>query len=147
MNKDLISIGNCGEYFVAGELERHGFTVAVPMSNVKDFDILAISRNDNSKQFAIQVKTQSGSKREWTLSKKNEDLIGNNIVYVFVLLNGLEMPQYYIVPSKTVANSIKASHQNWLKTPGKNGKEHNDSSMRKFSLNDDHFLNNWSVFD
>lgn len=37
-----ISTGNCGEYFVAAELERRGFTAAVPMSNTKDFDILAI---------------------------------------------------------------------------------------------------------
>lgn len=50
-----ISTGNAGEYFVAGELERHGFTVAVPISNVKDFDILAINR-ETYEQFAIQVK-------------------------------------------------------------------------------------------
>ena len=35
---NTISIGNAGEYFVAGELERRGFTCAVPMSNTKDFD-------------------------------------------------------------------------------------------------------------
>ena len=34
-----INIGNAGEYFVAGELERRGFTVGVPMSNVKDYDL------------------------------------------------------------------------------------------------------------
>ena len=55
-NSNNISTGNAGEYFVAGELERHGFTVAVPMSNVKDFDILAINR-ETYDQFAIQVKT------------------------------------------------------------------------------------------
>lgn len=37
MNSNNISVGNAGEYFVAGELERHGFTAAVPMSNTKDF--------------------------------------------------------------------------------------------------------------
>ena len=41
-NETNVNIGNSGEYFVAGELERRGFTVAVPMSNVKDFDILAV---------------------------------------------------------------------------------------------------------
>ena len=55
-NSMNVSTGNAGEYFVAGELERHGFTVAVPMSNVKDFDILAINRI-TYEQFAIQVKT------------------------------------------------------------------------------------------
>lgn len=44
--KNSISVGNSGEYFVAGELERRGLTVAVPMSNVKDFDILAINRSN-----------------------------------------------------------------------------------------------------
>ena len=38
-NATNVNTGNSGEYFVAGELERRGFTVAVPMSNVKDFDI------------------------------------------------------------------------------------------------------------
>ena len=51
MNSNNISIGNAGEYFVAGELERHGFTVAVPMSNTKDFDILVINRVSH-KQYA-----------------------------------------------------------------------------------------------
>ena len=81
-----VSIGNAGEYFVAGELERNGFTVAVPMSNVKDFDILAIQRETN-KQFAIQVKTTSYKQRRWTLSRKNEELEEDNILYVFVALN------------------------------------------------------------
>ena len=52
-NETNVNIGNAGEYFVAGELERRGFTVAVPMSNVKDFDILAIDR-ETHKQIAIQ---------------------------------------------------------------------------------------------
>lgn len=43
-NDTNVNIGNSGEHFVAGELEHRGFTVAVPMSNVKDFDILAIDR-------------------------------------------------------------------------------------------------------
>ena len=51
-----VSIGNCGEYYVAAELERRGFTVAVPMSNVDNFDILARSKKTN-KQYSIQVKT------------------------------------------------------------------------------------------
>ena len=70
-NDSNVNIGNSGEYFVAGELERRGFTVAVPMSNVKDFDLLAIERNTH-KQIAIQVKTTGYKQKKWTLSKKNE---------------------------------------------------------------------------
>ena len=60
--KNCISIGNSGEYFVAGELERRGFSVAVPMSNTPMFDLLAIQRDKLSNQVAIQVKTTSGKK-------------------------------------------------------------------------------------
>ena len=140
--KNNISTGNAGEYFVAGELERHGFTVAVPMSNTKDFDILAINR-ETYKQFAIQVKTTSYKQKSWTLSQKNENLIGDNIIYFFVSLNELDIPEYHIVPSKVVAKSVKESHQLWLDTPGKKGQKHKDNPIRKFSDIEDKYLNNW----
>lgn len=141
--KDLISIGNSGEYFVAGELERHGLTAAVPMSNTKDFDILAIQRDEPYKQFAIQVKTTSNNQRKWTLNAKNECLIGNNIIYIFVLIFEDKAPEYHIVPSKIVASDISESHRKWLDTPGKNGQKHNDSTIRKFSDKDNKYLNRW----
>ena len=141
-NNTKVSTGNAGEYFVAGELERHGFTVAVPMSNVKDFDILAIDRS-TFKQFAIQVKTTGYRQKKWTLSKKNEDLQGDNIIYFFVSLNEMDVPEYHIVPSKIVAETIKRSHQEWLSTPGKHGQPHNDNTIRSFSDINDVYLNRW----
>ncbi len=141
-----ISTGNAGEYFVAGELERHGFTVAVPMSNVKDFDILAINR-ETYKQFAIQVKTRSTKDKIWPLSIKNENIIGDNIIYFFVSLNDLNIPEYHIVPSTIVAKTIKENHKKWLETPGKKGQQHNDNPIRKFSDYDDKYLNNWSCLE
>ena len=144
MKKDLVSIGNCGEYFVAAELERRGFTVAVPMSNTPNFDILAVNRSDSNKQYLIQVKTQSSKKAEWKLNVKNEKLIGDNIVYVFVVLNEYDSPDYYIVPSKTVAETISKGHREWLNTPGRNGQKHNDNSMRVYRLSEDsEFKNAW----
>ncbi len=140
--KNNISTGNAGEYFVAGELERHGFTVAVPMSNTKDFDILAIDR-ETYKQFAIQVKTTGYKQKVWTLSAKNEDLVGDSIIYFFVSLNELDVPEYHIVPSSIVAKTVRESHQEWLNTPGKKGQKHNDNPMRKFSDLDNKYLNNW----
>lgn len=142
MKKNNISTGNAGEYFVAGELERHGYTVAVPMSNTKDFDVLAIDR-DSYKQFAIQVKTTSYKQKVWSLGKKNETLEGDNIIYFFVSLNELDIPEYHIVPSSIVAKTIREEHQEWLKTPGRHGQPHNDNDMRKFADKDDKYLNNW----
>ena len=140
--KNNISTGNAGEYFVAGELERHGFTVAVPMSNTKDFDILAINR-ETFKQFAIQVKTTGYKQKVWTLSEKNEKLLGDNIIYFFVSLNELDTPEYHIVPSNIVANTIKLEHSTWLNTLGKKGQKHKDNPIRKFQDKDDKYLNNW----
>lgn len=141
-----VNIGNSGEYFVAGELERRGFTVALPMSNVKDFDILAINRN-TYEQFAIQVKTTGYKHKKWTLSEKNEKLVGDNIVYVFVSLNNLDAPEYHIVPSKIVADTITVEYQKWLQTPGLKGQKHNPTSMRDFWDKNDDYLNRWDYLD
>ena len=141
-NHTNVNIGNSGEYFVAGELERRGFTVALPMSNVKDFDILAINR-ESYEQFAIQVKTTGYKQKKWTLSAKNETLVGDNIVYIFVSLNELDMPEYHIVPSKIVAETIAKEYQIWLHTPGKKGQQHNDTDIRNFYDKEDRFLNKW----
>lgn len=143
-NEANVNIGNSGEYFVAGELERRGFTVAVPMSNVKDFDILAINR-ETYEQFAIQVKTTGYRQKKWTLSKKNEELVGDNIFYVFVSLNELDTPEYHIVPSIVVSEVIKTAHQKWLETPGKRGQKHNDTNIRVFLDEDDIYYDKWSL--
>ena len=129
--KNTVSIGNCGEYFVAAELERRGFTVAVPMSNVKDFDILAIHRETNRK-IAVQVKTCQGKKGQWFLHQKCEELYDDDTYYVFISLNELDPPEYYIVESKTIARSAKEGYALWIKQ-GKDGKR-KETKMRKFTF-------------
>lgn len=37
MKKNNVSTGNCGEYFVAAELERRGFSVAVPKKRINGY--------------------------------------------------------------------------------------------------------------
>lgn len=145
-NDTNVNTGNAGEYFVAGELERRGFTVAVPMPNVKDFDLLAINRT-SFEQFAIQVKTTGYKQKKWTLNQKNENLIGEHVVYVFVSLNELDTPEYHIVPSKIVAETIKREHAAWLKAPGKDGQPHKDTNIRNFFDKDDVYLDAWKYLD
>lgn len=140
-----INIGNAGEYFVAGELERRGFTVGVPMSNVKDYDLLCV--NKDGKQFALQVKTTSDGKNKWMLSRKNERILSDNVYYVFVHLHQLDNPTYFIVPCRIVAETISKSHQNWLNTPGKNGEQHKDSDLRTIEFEDDIYLNKWEYLN
>ena len=132
MKENTVSIGNSGEYFVAAELERRGFTVAVPMSNTKDFDILAINRETN-RQVALQVKTNRGKGKYWLLNKKSEELKGDNIYYVLLCLNELEQPEYYIVESELIADSMQKGYQQWLQEEGKKEKRH-ETTMRKFAF-------------
>lgn len=115
------------------------------MSNVENFDILAIHRK-TYKQYAIQVKTTCYKQRKWTLTAKNETLVGDNIIYVFVSLNNLENPSYHIVPSTIVAKTIKENHQKWLNTPSKTGAKHHDNNLRNFKDKEGIYLNNWNVF-
>jgi hypothetical protein len=83
--------------------------------------------------FAIQVKTSQINNRKCILNKKSELSISDSHYYIFVSLKGeLERPDYFIVPSKTLAKIVKESHSKWLKTPGKNGQAHKDTDMRKF---------------
>ena len=151
---DTISVGNAGEYFVAGELMRRGYTVAFPLTNTPDYDILAIHK-ESKRQLAIQVKTSKdtyltdgGKERKlhkWRLTKKAESLQSDNMYYVFVILNGLEMPQYYIVPSKTVAERVKTDYEEWLKQPGAKGQPHKDNNVRNFISYNDEYKDNWNV--
>lgn len=132
MKENTVSIGNSGEYFVAAELERRGFTAAVPMSNTKDFDILAINR-ETYRQVAIQVKTNRGECKYWLLNKKSEELCGKDIYYILISLNELEQPEYYIVESALIAESMKKGYQQWLQEKGKKEKRH-ETTMRKFAF-------------
>lgn len=127
-----ISIGNSGEYFVAAELERRGFTAAVPMSNTKDFDILAINR-ETQRQVALQVKTNRGKAKSWMLTKKSEDICGKDIYYVFISLNELEEPEYYIVESDLIAESMREGYKRWI-TDDKTGEKRHETTMRKFAF-------------
>lgn len=141
-NERNVNIGNSGEYFVAAELERRGLICAVPMSNVKVFDLLAINP-DTLEQFAIQVKTTEKKSKDWLLSEKNECFFGANFFYVFVSLNYLEQPEYHIVPSEVVARRIKADYEEWLITPGRNGQKHNTNNKRHFKDRANEYLDKW----
>ena len=92
------------------------------IKNNDSIDIHASKLEDNNNMFAIQVKSTQHNIRKWMLNKKVENVHSKNMFYVFVCLKGLEeRPDYFIVPSKTLATLVKKSHQKWLDTPGKKG--------------------------
>jgi hypothetical protein len=128
--------GVSGEYFVAAELSRRGFVASITLRNTRGIDILASNANA-TKSVGIQVKTRQDAGTEWVLTKKAEELpegdVAQNLFYVFVSLNGRAAPSFHIVSRKEVAKYIRDNHQQWLNTPGRDGRAHQDNPMRKFS--------------
>lgn len=139
-----ISIGSCGEFFVAAELERRGFTVALPMGNTPTFDILAIDRKTN-RQIAIQVKTTSYKRKCWKLGVKNERIQSKNIFYIFVCLNQMDTPAYHIVPSAVVAEEISKRYREWLNSLNRKGEPHKENTIREFHDKENRYLDQWNV--
>ena len=139
-------IGSAGEYFVAGELSRHGLVAALTMAGTDAFDILAV--NSSGRQFAIQVKTTKDRRATWLLGKKDEEAVGEHLFYVFVRLNGEELPECYVVPSVVVAEEIRTRHRRWLDAPGRGGAAHKDTDMREFQIeaHDPRYYRRWDYF-
>lgn len=139
--------GIAGEYLVAGELSRRGIIASITLRNTRGIDIVATNK-DASKSIGIQVKASSGSQRSWILNKKGEDFYSDTLFYVFVNLKGSdERPDFFIVPSKIVADHIKHGHADWLSRPSRKGSPHQDSTMRKFSDVESKYLEQWSVLN
>lgn len=137
--------GVAGEYFVAAELSRRGYLASITLRNTKGVDILC-SNADATKTVAIQVKTNRRSNREWMLNQKAESFYANNHFYVFVNLHDNEQqPDYFIVPSIVVATHAKETHASWLAAPGKDGRTHVDTTMRKFADLNEEYLKRWDL--
>ena len=137
--------GVAGEYFVAAELSRRGHIASISLRNTRGIDILATNK-EASRSITIQCKTTQLAHRTWVLNEKSEDFVSDEHFYVFVALGGtLERARYHIVPSRAVADHISKSHQHWLRTPGRAGRQHVDNSMRKFSDPSDEYLEKWDL--
>ena len=137
--------GVAGEYFVAAELSRRGLIASISLRNTRGIDILATNK-DATRSVTIQCKTNQIGNQKWMLSEKSETFFAPNHYYVFVGLGApTERPRFHIVPSKTVAKIVKNDHQTWLRTPGKKGQKHVDSPMRRFSDQNDEYLDKWNL--
>jgi hypothetical protein len=120
------STGLSGEYFVAAELLRRGFSVGITMGNAKSIDILAEKKG---KQFIIQVKAIFKRKNTgWPMMK---DKVRTDHIYVFVNLNGDKMsgPEYYICTGKEAKRKVKQYETRGILSIG--------------SLKGDEYLGNW----
>ena len=98
------STGLSGEYFVAAELYRRGWSVGMTIGNAKAVDVFA--EKDN-KRIAIQVKAIYKRKNVgWPIMLGK---IKKGCFYIFVNLNADKMdpPDYYICTSDEASAKVK----------------------------------------
>ena len=86
------SSGLSGEYFVAAELYRRGYSVGMTIGNAKAVDLFA---EKDGTVHQIQVKTIRNKKSiGWPLMKEG---VKEDVIYIFVNLNDIAEPDYYIL--------------------------------------------------
>ncbi len=141
MTKQII--GNAGEYFIAYILSKEGFIVTVTLGRTIYYDLIVI--NPKNKTIKIQVKTtQHPNINEFVVSKKTENFIEDDLFYAFVRLKEINnLPDFWILPSKIVADIVKKTYENWLKTPAKNGGEHKETPLRTFCIKSKFLPSGW----
>ena len=129
MNTDKNCTHLAGEYFVAAELYKRGFSVAITLGNAKSIDMYAEKNTStvNVQVKAIKSKTSGG----WPIQ---ETQIKQNIVYVFVCLNAVSAsPQYFICKSEEASKYVKQ-----YKTRG---------IIQYSNLNSSDYENRWDKLD
>lgn len=139
-------IGAAGEHFVMFELYRRGIMVGQPPQGVPQIDLLVL---DEAAQVLknLQVKTRSkGADGGWHMKLKHETLTSSRLFYVFVDM-APDSPIAYVIPSKVVAEVVSRSHATWLAIPGKGGRPHGQTDMRRilpsYSFRVDGFPDGW----
>lgn len=94
-----------GEFFVAAELSRRGFNVALTMGNAKRVDLII---EDQGRTIPIQVKAIA--KRQnvgWPMPTDISKIIGG-VIYVLVVLGAVDVrPQYFILSGSDVRRLTK----------------------------------------
>lgn len=136
--------GVAGEYFVAAELSRRGYVASITLRNTRGIDIL-VSNSDATRSVGVQVKCTQGNFRSWLVKKLDSDELASNLFFVFVSMNGLGEPAYYVVPKNVVAESVEADHSKYLADGEIRGLVRKDTAMRKFRDSDGRFRDRWDL--
>ena len=122
--------GLSGEYFVAAELYRRGWSVGMTIGNAKAVDLFA---EKNEKIVAIQVKAIYKRKNVgWPIM---QDKVKPDCFYVFVNLNADKMisPDFYICTSEETKSRVKQYATRGI--------------VDLSSLNNEQFLNRWDKLE
>ncbi|MEK6544399.1 MAG: hypothetical protein AABZ44_08205 [Elusimicrobiota bacterium] len=147
MNNEKSSRGNASQFFVAGELCRRGYSAVVTMGNTPNTDILC-SNIEGTRFVHIQVKTFVPGNPTCSLGAKAEKYFGENFFWVLggIPLSGSKSNfEYFIIPAYDMSKNVLEAHSLWLKTPGKKGQSHNQTTIRTVHLPPHKSLSGWDI--
>ncbi len=111
---DKALIRAAGEHAVVSELSRRGALAALVDEGARGVDVLA---RKGGRSVSIQVKTKRPGVREWPLRKKLPEEAD-----FFVLVNLSDPPEFYVVPTATLAAWVEEDFREWVGTPGRGGR-------------------------
>lgn len=102
MKADRNSSHLSGEFFVAAELYRRGYSVGMTLGNAKAVDLIV---DRGTKAVPIQVKTiRDKYSAGWPMWKED---VKPGVLYVFVCLNGPDArPDYFILTSREAKSKV-----------------------------------------
>ena len=105
--------GMQGVYLVASELSKRGFIVSPTSRGAAGADLL-VTDQKYERTFSVQVKTNKKTFGFWLVGKKAKEISSNSHIYVLVNIkrDGKEI-EYFVVPSKIVAQNPGLSDENW----------------------------------
>jgi hypothetical protein len=111
MEKQLTGIS--GEFFVAAELAKRNYQVALSLGNAKGVDLFATNQITNN-TYEIEVKTLRKKPNCFTLNTRR---IKNNSIYIFVYLNEEnKSPDFHIVKGEELLNNLNHYYGSSLST-------------------------------
>lgn len=132
--KSTTLVSAAGEYFVLSRLCLGGFIAALAPKGVPNTDIVVTDIN-GTRLFAIQVKArlEKGTDKGWHMNVKHERIVSDLLFYCFVDFGDgvTSIPTTFVVPSAVVAAALAKTHRCWLTRPGKGGRAHRDTDLRR----------------
>jgi len=125
------STGLSGEYFVAAELYRRGWSVGMTIGNAKAVDIFAEKENT-----LVQIQVKSIFKKGHSGWPMMKDRIKKDCIYIFVNLNGDKMgsPEYYICTSTEAYRATDHYSTRGIVTLGKMKKSSYKDQWKKLEV-------------
>jgi hypothetical protein len=132
---DTSLLGAAAEHYVMCQLLRRNMIAALAPVGVRDADII-VSNGSGTAFSAVQVKARRevGTDGGWHMKSKHETIVRPSLFYCFVDFGKTldDRPKSWVIPSEIVAKVLIETHQAWLAQPGRGGRDHQPTDMRRF---------------